>query len=116
MFDPEEYLTEGNINPKPKEIQPKKEKITGKFIPSIPFKFFLRAARSSGKAIIIFLYIWYLTKCSKSKTIKLSNTALLEIGIQRMTKLRSLKKLEEAGLIKVEPKKDGNATTITLTT
>ena len=50
----------------------------------------------------------------KSSTVKLANEALLEFGIKRMTKKRTLERLEEAGVIKVEPKKEGAATTITL--
>ena len=108
--------TEPMLDKLVKELPQKKEKITGKFIPSIPFDFFIRAASISGKALAVFLYIWYISKLRRSQTIKLSNKALQEFGIHRMTKLRVLKKLVEAGLIKIEPKKEGSAHIITLIT
>lgn len=70
-----------------------------------------RATRSP-KAFVA-LWLLHLAWKAGSSTVTLSNKSLRDHGVSRMTKLRALRELEEAGLITVE-RHLGRATVVTL--
>jgi hypothetical protein len=49
----------------------------------------------------VWLWLWRLRSIRRSRTVKVSNSGLAELGIDRFTKYRSLKRLAEAGLISI---------------
>ena len=93
---------------------PIQRKLRGPFIPPIPIRHFATAARVSGKALAVFMYLWYLSAIEKSLRVKLSNKSLLDFGVNRKAKSRALEKLTASGLIAIEERKMGAATVITL--
>jgi DNA-binding MarR family transcriptional regulator len=94
--------------------QIKTKKINGKFIPAMPFEYFENTSKVSGKAWVLFTYIWYLHVCSKETKLKLSNKQLKKLGVTPATKKRNLEKLEAAGYIKIENQRPGASVEITL--
>jgi DNA-binding MarR family transcriptional regulator len=67
----------------------------------IPWSWIEKACRLSGKSLAVGLCLWRLAGATKSKTIKLSNSEVAALGIDRHAKTRALKQLEAAGLIEV---------------
>jgi hypothetical protein len=71
-----------------------------------PLAWFRRAypvARSKGD-LAVWLWLWRLRSIRRSRTVKISNSGLAELGISRYTKYRSLKRFAEAGLINIRRK------------
>jgi len=91
------------------------KRIKQKFVPPIPWNLFSKAARLSPATAIVFQVIWHLHKVQKTNTIKLPNKKIKDVGISPTTKMRALKKLEEAGLLIIEPQKKKASVEITLT-
>ena len=67
----------------------------------VPWDWVVKAANISGAALTIGLAIWFIAGISNTRTIKLSNGILDELGVSRRTKYRSLKAMENAGLITI---------------
>ena len=67
----------------------------------IPFPYLLEASRLPGRALHVFMAIWFLHGVTKNKTFNLKNSLLREFGVQRHTGYRALKELEKAELISV---------------
>jgi DNA-binding MarR family transcriptional regulator len=67
----------------------------------IPWSWIEQASRLSGKSLAVGLCLWRLASATKFKTVKLSNSEVAALGIDRHAKTRALKKLEAAGLIEV---------------
>ena len=67
----------------------------------IPWDWISKAANLSGGVLKVSLAIWFLAGMKKTATIKLSNSILDELGVSRRTKYRSLKAMENAGLITI---------------
>ncbi len=88
--------------------------ITGKLVPSPKKKLFLRgpvpidwlsrAAELPGKTLNVALAIWWLKGMTQSESFKLTRKALSLLCIKRDAASVSLKRLEGAGLIKIERK------------
>jgi hypothetical protein len=93
--------------------QPKR--INQKFLPSIPWNLLAKTALISPATGLVFFIIWYYYKVLKTNTIRLPNKKFIEVGISPTTKIRSLKKLEEAGLLKIKPQETKKSVEITLT-
>jgi hypothetical protein len=69
-------------------------------------------ARSKGD-LAVWLWLWRLRSIRRSRTVKVSNNGLVDLGITRYTKYRSLKRFAEAGLIDIS-RRDGNAMVVTI--
>ena len=86
----------------------KKKKKTGKknnypFLKGpIPIHWLVSARKVSPTALTVGLVLWHLSGLEKSKTFKVTNRILQMWGLNRFVKYRGLKKLENAGLIKVK--------------
>ena len=80
-----------------KLVTPQPKRINQKFFPSIPWNLLAKAAQISSATGLVFLVIWYYHKVQKTTTVKLPNKKFNGIGISPATKMRALKKLQEAG-------------------
>ena len=65
----------------------------------VPWDWVERAALLPGKALLVGLAIWRLSGAMKSKTVRLGNSELIALGVNRSAKSRALKALENAGLV-----------------
>jgi hypothetical protein len=105
MFDINEFrITGKNINSREpqKKSEPKKKKI-GNFIKGpIPLYWIRKALKLAPCAIRIGMVLWYISGLRKSETFILSNVMLKGFNLDRHTKYRGLKLLEDAGLIEIE--------------
>ena len=78
-----------------------KRRINGHFVKGpIPLTWISKAAQLPGKSINTGLACWYLMGLKKSHRFKLSNMVASEFGLNKDSKARSLKHLEQAGLIR----------------
>jgi DNA-binding transcriptional ArsR family regulator len=76
-------------------------RINGPFVRGpLPLSWISKAARLPGKSLNAGLACWYLMFLKKSYQFKLSNIVANEFGLNKDSKLRALKCLEEAGLIR----------------
>jgi hypothetical protein len=73
-----------------------------KYIRTVPLAWAMRAAALPGKSLAVGIVIWYLAGISKRHTIVLSNKLRSEFGVTRNSGRRALKRLEDAGLVRVE--------------
>ena len=77
--------------------------IQGKFIAGpIDVSWLCRASRLGVKALLVGLALWHIKGLRKADTFIVSNVMLQDWGIQPDAKRRALRKLERAGLIRVE--------------
>jgi DNA-binding transcriptional ArsR family regulator len=77
--------------------------VRGKFIAGpIDVSWIVQASRLGVGALFLGNFLWYLRGLRKSDTFTVSNLMLREWGIQPDAKRRALRKLEKAGLIRVE--------------
>ena len=87
---------------------------TGKLVPIPKKKLFLRgpvpmdwlskAAELPGKTLNVALAIWWLQGMTQSESFKLTRKSLILFNIKRNAASISLKRLEGAGLIKIQKK------------
>jgi hypothetical protein len=83
--------------------KPPRHKQGEKFLKGpIPWAWLAKAARQSGKALHVAVVIWFLAGIKRKRSISLSNTALKELGVDRFSKARALRALEEVGLVSVK--------------
>jgi DNA-binding transcriptional ArsR family regulator len=77
--------------------------IQGKFIAGpIDVSWVVQASRLGVKALLVGLALWHLKKLRQADTFIVSNLMLHDWGVQPDAKTRALRKLEKAGLIKIE--------------
>lgn len=81
----------------------------------IPWNWICSAAQCTGKTLQVALAIHFLSGLTRSKTVKLPNKIMLQLGVDRHSKYRAINKLESENLIKVT-RKQGQAPTITIIT
>jgi DNA-binding transcriptional ArsR family regulator len=62
----------------------------------------VQAGRLGVKALLVGLALWHLKKLRQADTFIVSNLMLQEWGVQPDAKTRALRKLEKAGLIRIE--------------
>jgi DNA-binding transcriptional ArsR family regulator len=62
----------------------------------------VHASRLGVKALLVGLALWHLKKLRQADTIIVSNLMLRDWGIEPDAKSRALRKLEKAGLIRIE--------------
>lgn len=68
----------------------------------VPWDWIETAASLPGKSLHIGLAVWRLAQTLKTSTIKLTNKEVAGLGVDRNAKTRALKKLHQAGLIRLE--------------
>ena len=68
----------------------------------IPFNWLCRAAQLPGKSLQVALAIWFLAGLNKSATVRLGQSTLKEMGVDRHSKARALTQLMNAKLISVQ--------------
>ena len=68
----------------------------------IPLPWLSRAARLPGKALHVAIAVYYLAGLKRRRTVALSGKVSAELGVDRHSKYRALKWLEEAGLVRVK--------------
>jgi hypothetical protein len=77
--------------------------IQGKFILGpIPVAWLCQAAKLGVKALLVGMALWHLRGLRKADTFLVSNLMLEEWGVLADAKSRALRKLEAAGLVKVD--------------
>nr|WP_315473029.1 hypothetical protein [uncultured Undibacterium sp.] len=81
----------------------------------LPLDWMHRAGRLNGKSLHVALELYRLVgfHTDGSKTVELSNKQLAKFGVSRDTKYEALKRLREAGLIRIE-QQSGRLPKITL--
>ena len=72
-----------------------------RFIPSVPMAWFDRACVLPGKALAVWMVLWFLAKVKKTTTFVLTQAALNQHRITRWEKYAALEALGAAGLISV---------------
>jgi hypothetical protein len=105
LIDPDQLrytLPCNGIGERKVELPTARRRRNSRFIPPMPFEWFRQACLLPGKAVILAVAIWYLSKRQQSTTILLAQTTLHEFGISRQAKYRALPKLQAAGLITVQ--------------
>jgi hypothetical protein len=70
------------------------------------------AARSKGD-LAVGIWLWRTRVVRRSRTVRASGSELVELGISRFTRYRSLRRFAEAGLIALH-KRDGKAAIVTI--
>jgi hypothetical protein len=77
--------------------------VRGKFIAGpIAVLWVVQASRLGVKALLVGLALWHLKKLRQADTFIVSNLMVRDWGIQPDAKTRALRKLEKAGLIRIE--------------
>ena len=90
----------------PSRDQPRRSKRSQQFLKGpVPMPWLDRAANLPGKALAVGLAIWRLSGAMKSPTVRLSNTEVKYLGVDRFAKARALRLLQEAGLLAVQQKR-----------
>lgn len=79
----------------------------------VPWDWIERAARLPGKALVVGLALWRLSGATKSTTIRLGNSEMSALGVDRSAKSRALKALAAADLISID-QKPGKMPVVTL--
>jgi hypothetical protein len=80
-----------------------KRRLTGPFLAGpIPWGWQQVAAIQPGKALHVGIVIWRLAGLTRAKTVRLTQTAMDEFRVQRLSTYRAISALEKAGLIAVE--------------
>jgi hypothetical protein len=82
------------------------------FIPPLPWRLLCLLAGLPGKALVIYLALWRLSRMYKTRTLDVTSTSLRGLGVSRMQKARGLQVLATAGLLTVDrrPKKNPQVT------
>ena len=74
----------------------------GRFLKGpIPWSWIATAAALPGQALLVGLCVWRLVGATKRDTFSFGNSDLKPLGIDRATKSRALRALEQAGLIEL---------------
>ena len=74
----------------------------GRFLKGpIPWSWIAAAAALPGQALLVGLCVWRLVGATKRDTFSFGNSDLKPLGIDRATKSRALRALEQAGLIEL---------------
>jgi hypothetical protein len=68
----------------------------------IPLDWLCRAAQLPGKSLHVALAIWFLAGLNKSAIVKLNQSVLNELGVDRHSKARALTQLASAKLISMQ--------------
>ena len=69
----------------------------------IPFNWIIKAGKLPGKTLHLAIQMWFLVGVLKNKTIRVNLSKISrELRISRMTLIKSMKALENAGLITVQ--------------
>ena len=76
----------------------------------IPWAWLMRAAELPGRGLHTTIALWFLSGLTKSSTVRLGGRPLTELGVDRHSKYRSLRHLENAGLIRVTRMRGKNPT------
>lgn len=71
------------------------------FVKEIPLDWLIAAGNLSKTAIRVAHACWFLDGCNRKKPFKLNRFTSSRFGLDRRAKHRGLRKLEEAGLIKI---------------
>ena len=108
---PNNYIRTCSKPPK----KPRRPRVSGNFIRTIPLAWAMKASALPGKAFQIGIVLWYLCGLRKKETIVLANGLLEQFHISRQAKYRCLKALDGAGLITFEGRKDRNPRVTILT-
>jgi DNA-binding transcriptional ArsR family regulator len=67
----------------------------------IPWSWIAAASALPGQALLVGLCVWRLPGAMKNHTVSFGNSDLKPLGIDRSTKSRALRALEQSGLVKV---------------
>jgi DNA-binding transcriptional ArsR family regulator len=77
----------------------------GRFLKGpVPWCWIVTAASLPGKALVVGLCLWRLAGATKSQTVPFGNADLQPFGVDRASKSRALRALEDAGLIEAAHK------------
>jgi DNA-binding MarR family transcriptional regulator len=68
----------------------------------VPMSWLASASKLGGKALAVGIALWRLAGATKSQTVILSTTEVATLGVDRNSKSRALRALEQAGLVSVE--------------
>jgi hypothetical protein len=91
------------LSSRPSRQKPPHHRSNEKFLKGpIPLNWLCHAAQLPGKSLHVGLAIWFLAGLNKSATVKLSQSVLNQMGVDRHSKARALKQLTNAKLISMQ--------------
>ena len=70
----------------------------------IPLNWLTRAAKLSGKALAVGLALWFRRGLTKTNSVTANQSLMSWFGVSRHAKYRALKSLEQAGLVRLQPR------------
>ena len=101
-------------NTKNRKCKPPRHQAGERFLKGpIPLDWLCKAAQLPGKSLQVALAIWFLSGLSNSATVRLGNSVLCEMGVDRHSKKRALTQLTNAQLISVQ-RSSGQAPVVTI--
>jgi hypothetical protein len=68
----------------------------------LPLSWIAQAVQLPGKALHISLALWYVAGLQGSRRVAVTNQLAVDFGCDRFAKVRALRQLEKAGLVKLE--------------
>lgn len=92
----------------PYELPSVAARLDHSFIPPLPWRLFRVLAALPGKALVLYLVLWRLSRMYKTASLTVTSTCLLGLGMSHDQKTRGLKVLETAGLLTVERQRRKN--------
>ena len=103
-FDLNDFaLPESKLERIPRSKKPPRHSPGEKFLKGpIPLDWLFKASKLPGKTLQVGIALWFMAGLKCKRTVALTTRLLKEFGVSRSTKARSLKALENAGLISVE--------------
>jgi hypothetical protein len=90
------------------ELPTTKAKRDRQFIPHLPAPIFRRLVKTRGKTWAVYLVLWRRSRLESNRTVLLTSCSLREFGLTRNDKYLALARLETAGLIRVQRRKNRN--------
>ena len=86
-----------------KQIKPRSKSIGGKFIPPIPFEWFVTASDSAGlPGALVSSVLWFSYRVRKDNPVRMTKHLRNMFHLDLKTMNRALDKIEQAGIVRVE--------------
>jgi hypothetical protein len=90
--------------------KPQRKRVEGRFVIVGLSGLIAAAATVDDRPLLVWLFLIHQARLRNVRSVKVTNRALAEWGVDRFTKYRMLEKLEVAGLIEVEQSPGSNPT------
>lgn len=85
-----------------KQIKPRAKKISGKFVPPIPFEWFVIAATRTPSSGTVACALWFSYRVRREHPVRVTAKLRDMFGLSKEAVNHALVKMEQAGIVKVE--------------